>query len=178
MQINSRHAFLIRLSLAAMMAALSIVLCRLLGFSPGDRMVRIEIGFLPVALIGALFGPLWGALTYGVADLVGSLVTTGMNPLILVCKILTGFLFGFLPKRRHGAILPTVLVMLTVGVVIDVLLMSGVFTVYGYAPTYFSAMLTRLANAGVNLPIRILLYLLTVSAAEPAIKRLERSLLK
>jgi dihydrofolate synthase/folylpolyglutamate synthase len=167
---------LIKLSLSAMMAALSIVLCRLLGFSPGDSMLRIEIGFLPVALVGALFGPLWGALTYGVADLVGSLVTTGMNPLILVCKILTGLLFGFLPKRRRGAIIPTVLLMLTVGVVIDVALMSGVFVLYGYAPTYFSAMLTRLLNAGVNLPIRIFLYLLTLSAAEPAIKRLERSL--
>jgi ECF transporter S component (folate family) len=159
-----------------MMAALSIVLCRWLGFSPGDSMVRIEIGFLPVALVGALFGPLWAALTYGVADLVGSLITTGMNPLILACKVLTGFLLGFLPKRRRGAALRVVLVMLVVGVVIDVALMSGVFAIYGYAPTYFSAMITRVANAGVNLPIRIFLYLLTLSAAEPAIKRLERTL--
>ncbi len=159
-----------------MMAALSIVLCRYLGFSPPDSMLRIELGFLPIALVGALLGPLWGALTYGTADLVGSLLTTGMNPLILVCKILTGTLFGFLPRRGKNAVFPTVAVMLTVGVVIDVALMSGVFVLYGYAPTYFSAMLTRFFNAAVNLPIRILLYPLTIFAAEPAIKRLERSL--
>lgn len=177
------RTLLVATSFSAMMAALSIVLCRYLGFSPPDSMLRIEIGFLPIALVGALLGPLWGALAYGTADLVGSLLTTGMNPLILACKVLTGALFGFLPKRRGQttrqsafAVLRVVFVMLTVGVVIDVALMSGVFTLYGYAPTYFSAMLTRLFNAAVNLPIRILLYLLTLYASESAIKRLERSL--
>ena len=177
------HSPLVSASFSAMMAALSIVLCRYLGFSPPDSMLRIEIGFLPIALVGALLGPLWGALAYGTADLVGSLLTTGMNPLILACKVLTGALFGFLPRHRGQtsterivALFRVVFVMLAVGVVIDVALMSGVFVLYGYAPTYFSAMLTRLFNAAVNLPIRILLYLLTLYASESAIKRLERSL--
>ena len=158
------------------MAALSIVLCRLLGYSPPDSIIRIEIGFLPIAMVGVLLGPLWSGVTYGVADLVGSLLTTGMNPLILVCKILTGLLLGFLPKHRRTSLLGTVLVMAVIGVAIDTLLMSGVFVIMGYAPTYYSAFVTRAINAAVNLPIRILLFLVTLRASEPAILRLQRSL--
>ena len=43
-----------KLTLTAVMTALSIVLCRYLGYSPANTMFRVEIGFLPIALIAVL----------------------------------------------------------------------------------------------------------------------------
>ncbi len=152
---RGRDDLLIRLSLSALMVALSIVLCRWLGISPGDSMFRVELGFLPIAMLGYLAGPLWSAAAYGVADLVGSLLTTGMNPLILLCKILSGGVMGLFFHRKRPGVLRSLIAFLSIALVVDVFAMSGVFRLYGYAPTYLSALCARGINAAVNLPIRI-----------------------
>lgn len=171
-----RHQMLVRLSLSAVMAAASVVLCRYLGYSPPDSMYRVEIGFLPIAVVAILAGPLWSAASYGVADLVGSLLTTGMNPLILLCKVLTGVLFGLLLYRRRQSFFLVLLTMIVVGGAVDVLLMSGVFVIYGYAPSYIVALAARSANAAVNLPIRVLLLQLLWKFGGRFFERFERSI--
>ena len=90
---NSRAA-LIRLTTCAMMVALAIVLCRVLGFPQGGSAFRIEISFLPIAVVGVLYGPIWAAVAYGLTDFIGALLTTGINPFILICKIVFGLLMG------------------------------------------------------------------------------------
>lgn len=156
------HAAVLRLSLSAVMAAASIVVTRLVLFLiPLSGPYRIDIGFLPIAIVAILAGPLWSAAAYGVADLIGALMTTGMNPLILACKILTGALLGLLLyKKRPGILISAVTMLLVIGV-IDVLLMAGVFVQMGYSPSYGAALIERLLNAAINLPLRLpLLYLL------------------
>ena len=116
-----------KITLTAAMTALSIVLCRFLGYSPANTMFRVELGFLPIALIGLLAGPVYSFVGYGLADLIGSLITTGMNPLILCCKALSGLVLGLFLYRRRPS-LPLVLVTLFVlGAGVDVFLMSAVF---------------------------------------------------
>ena len=167
-----------KITLTAAMTALSIVLCRFLGYSPANTMFRVELGFLPIALIGLLAGPVYSFFGYGLADLIGSLITTGMNPLILCCKALSGLVLGLFLYRRRPS-LPLVLITLFVlGAGVDVFLMSAVFKVMGYAPSYAAALYTRTINALVNYPIRVIaLYLVCrfgLPAFENAIKRSRR----
>ena len=160
-----------KLTLTAVMTALSIVLCRYLGYSPANTMFRVEIGFLPVAVVGILAGPLYSGVCYGLADLIGSLVTTGMNPLILLCKIAAGLVLGLFLYRRRPSV-PLILVTLFVlGAGVDVFLMSAVFKVMGYAPSYAAALYTRTVNALINYPIRVVSLFLVCRFGLPALSR-------
>lgn len=147
---------LVRLCFTSVMVALSVVLCRFLGYSPANTMYRVEIGFLPIAAVAVLAGPLYSALGYGLADLLGALMTTGMNPLILACKVLFGLLLGLFLYRRRCGIFRVALTMTVIGVAVDMALMAGVFYWMGWSPSYWAAFSVRSANAAVNLPIRIL----------------------
>lgn len=79
----------------ALLAALSIVLTRLLAVTVGTY--RFSIGNMPIVLSGILFGPLAGALTGFVADFLGaSMLGTGWTPQLMVTPILMGLIPGVL----------------------------------------------------------------------------------
>lgn len=82
---------------SAMLAALSIVMARLLSFSVAGG-VRWSLDKFPLFLAGMFFGPVMGALTGFVADFVGSLMQFGFNPLLCLPAILYGLSGGLL---RH-----------------------------------------------------------------------------
>jgi ECF transporter S component (folate family) len=147
---------LVRLSFSALMVAASILLCRYLGFSRGDAAWRVEIGFLPIVMIGIFCGPMWSAAGYGAADCLGSLLTTGMNPFILGCKILTGLIFGLTFYRRRLSLWRILITMTVVALVVEIALMTPIFVFqFGYA--FRAALWYRLVTAAVNLPIRVVL---------------------
>ena len=160
-----------KLTLTAVMTALSIVLCRYLGYSPANTMFRVEIGFLPVAVVGILAGPLYSAACYGLADLIGSLITTGMNPLILACKIAAGLVLGLFLYRRRPPIWLILVSLFVLGAGVDVFMMSAVFKTMGYAPSYAAALYTRTINALVNYPIRVVSLYLVCRFGLPALSR-------
>ena len=76
----------------ALLAAISIVMARLLSFSTPDG-VRWSADKFPLFIAGMLFGPMMGAMTGFVADLLGSLLQFGFNPFLCPPAILYG-LFG------------------------------------------------------------------------------------
>ena len=160
-----------KITLTAVMTALSIVLCRYLGYSPSNTMFRVEIGFLPVALVGILAGPLYSTVCYGLADLLGSLITTGMNPLILLCKMAAGLVLGLFLYRRRPSIWLILTTLFVLGAGVDVFLMSAVFKIMGYAPSYSAALYTRTINALVNYPIRVVSLYLVCRFGLPALER-------
>ena len=150
-----------KMTATAAMVALSVILCRFLGIAPEGALWRFELGFLPLAFVGRLFGPWYSGLGYLVADIIGSFVHGyAPNPWISLCKLLTGFIMGvFFHKRRFK--FPTcAIAFLIIGFFIDFLLMSPIFIfMYGNEPSV--AFLTRAVNAAVNAPLRIgVLYLL------------------
>ena len=81
----------------AMLAAISIVMARLLCFATPDG-VRWSLDKFPLFLAGMLFGPVMGALTGFTADFLGSLMQFGFNPLLCLPAILYG-LFGGIFRR-------------------------------------------------------------------------------
>ena len=76
----------------AMLAAISIVMARLLCFATPDG-VRWSLDKFPLFLAGMFFGPVMGALTGFTADFLGSIMQFGFNPLLCLPAILYG-LFG------------------------------------------------------------------------------------
>ncbi len=82
---------------SAMLAAVSVIMARLLCFATPNG-VRWSLDKFPLFLAGMFFGPITGALTGFVADFIGSLMQFGFNPLLCPPAILYG-LFGGLLRR-------------------------------------------------------------------------------
>jgi len=81
----------------AMLAALSVVMARLLSFSVAGG-VRWSLDKFPLFLAGMFFGPVMGALTGFVADFTGSLMQFGFNPILCLPAILYGLSGGLLRR--------------------------------------------------------------------------------
>ena len=164
---------LLKITTSAMMIALSIVFCRVLGF-PTTGMWRVEIGFLPILIIAILYGPAWSAVSYGLADFIGALIWTGINPFILICKIIFGLLMGLVFYRKEKIGFPrNLLFFLFVGFVVDIVMMTPIFVfMFGY--TWKSAIIWRLAAFSVNTPVRIILTVLTDKFLLPSIYKQTR----
>ncbi len=82
----------------ALLAALNIVLARLIGLMP-NASTRFSIEAIPVFLAGVLFGPLAGGMVGFASDFVGCLFSgLGYNPMFCVPPILYG-VFGGLFRR-------------------------------------------------------------------------------
>jgi len=83
-----------------MLIALAFVLERLVPIVNAPTM-RITLAFIPMMTCGMFFGPIWGAFAFGVADILGWPIMGQIPiPLILVSRILTGFLFGIILYRE------------------------------------------------------------------------------
>lgn len=156
-----------------MMVALSVVFCRMLGF-PSTGMYRVEIGFFPIMIVAILYGPAWSAVSYGLADLIGALIFTGVNPMILLCKVIFGLLMGIVFYNREKiGLVRNILFFLLIGFVVDILMMTPIFVfMFGY--TWESAIIWRLAAFSVNTPARIILTALTDRVFLPAIYKYVR----
>ena len=84
------------LCLAALLAAMSLILGKFLQIpTPFAEFVRISFENLPVILAGLVLGPLAGAMTGAVADLVGCLAYGySINPIITLGAASVGLVAG------------------------------------------------------------------------------------
>lgn len=107
------------LAYCAMLIAVSVVLARLLSFTPMPD-VRISFDKFPLFLAGLFFGPLTGGIVGFVADLTGCLLSPfGFNPILCPPAILYGIFGGIfqlwlskkfsLPRLILGYLCPVVL---------------------------------------------------------------------
>lgn len=83
------------------MTALSIVLSKLVSIN--ISFLRIGFGFLPIAVLAIMYGPVIAAIGYGLADLIGAwlLPTGAFFPGFTVSAVLTGLIFGWVLYRRE-----------------------------------------------------------------------------
>ncbi len=91
-----------KLTMAGILVALSIVLGKVLSMTVGA--FRVSLENLPVILAGIWLGPIAGMTVGVVADLLGSiLVGFAINPLITVGAGVIGFVAGFVFRLPSGA---------------------------------------------------------------------------
>lgn len=78
----------------AFMVALEIVLSKLV--SVNISFLRIGFGFLPIAILAILYGPIWAGIGYAVGDVIGGFLfpTGAFFPGFTVTAVLTGVIFG------------------------------------------------------------------------------------
>ncbi len=147
----------------AAMTALSVVLCRYVGFSPEGTPFRFEIGFLPIAFVAYLFGPLYSATGYLIADIIGSLLS-GYAPNIWIsaCQMLFGAVMGLFLHGKAPSVKRTLLCFSVIAVFIEFFAKSPIFVLL-YAWEWKFTLWTRAVNALINLPIRIILYYFTLN---------------
>ena len=86
------------LCFAAMLAAMSLILGKFLQIpNPVQQIIRISFENLPVLLSGLTMGPLVGAMTGAVADLLGCvLYGYDINPLVTLGAAAVGLVSGFI----------------------------------------------------------------------------------
>lgn len=87
------------------MIALEIVLSKLVSIN--ISFLRIGFGFLPIAILAILYGPVWAGTCYAIGDLIGAFVfpTGAFFPGFTVTAFLSGVLFGLILYKRKVTLL-------------------------------------------------------------------------
>jgi ECF transporter S component (folate family) len=104
------------------MIALSVVLSKLI--SVNISFLRIGFGFLPIAVLAIMYGPVIAAIGYGVADLLGAwLLPTGtFFPGFTVSAVLTGIIFGVCLYKKEVTVVRALIASALVCLVVNLLL--------------------------------------------------------
>lgn len=135
------------LAMLAMLVAMSIICGKYLAFPVGNIM-RFSFENLPVILAGIMFGPVAGAVTGVIADLVGCvLVGYTINPILTVGAGFIGLLGGMVYK--YSSSLPlfarVVICVFTAHIIGSVLIKTFGLAVFYSMPLYV-LMLWRALN--------------------------------
>ena len=146
------------LTYCALLAALSVVLARLIGLMPSES-ARFSIEAVPIILAGLLFGPLPGALVGFAADFVGCLFSAfGYNPIFCLPPILYGLFAGMFRYRVAGK---NQLFWLIAAVFCPVLLGSILYQsaalAYVYDGVFLQGFLLRLGTRSIQFSITFVL---------------------
>lgn len=138
----------------SLLIAIEVILTRFCSIQ--TPIVRIGFGFLPIAIIGMMYGPLSAGVAYAIGDLLGvALFPTGsFFPGFTITAFLTGIVYGvFLynkPKtwpRIIGAVL-TVCLVINLG--LDTLWLSILM-----GKGYIALLPTRIMKAVLMIPVQI-----------------------
>lgn len=146
-----------RLVTMAFLIALEIILTRFCSIN--TPILRIGFGFVPVAMMGIMYGPLWAALGYAIGDILGMIIfPSGMFfPGFTLTALLTGFVFGFFLKGKEKVtwknVLPaSIIILFGLNLFLDTYWLS---IMMGDA---FAVLLpTRILKCAVMLPIHLIL---------------------
>lgn len=113
----------LRLVVMAFMIAISIVLTRFCSIN--TPIVRIGFGFLPCAIMGIMYGPLWAGAGYAIADVLGMVIfpNGAYFPGFTLTAFLTGLVYGFFYRNREvtlkSSILPNAIVSFGLNLILD-----------------------------------------------------------
>ena len=145
-----------RLVLLAFFIALEVILTRFCSIN--TDFIRIGFGFLPVAMVGIMFGPLWAGAAYAIGDVLGMLIFPSGQffPGFTVSAFLVGIIFGlFLHKKQpsyKNIILPVLIVCMGVNLFLDTFWLS---ILYGQA--YLVLFPVRIIKCAIMVPIQLIL---------------------
>ena len=137
----------------SLLIAIEVILTRFCSIN--TPIVRIGFGFLPIAIIAMMYGPLSAGISYAIGDILGMILfpTGSFFPGFTLTAFLTGVVYGvFLynkPKtwpRIIGAVL-TVCLVLNLG--LDTLWLSILM-----GQGYIALLPTRIMKAALMIPIQ------------------------
>ncbi|MBO4950764.1 MAG: folate family ECF transporter S component [Clostridia bacterium] len=160
---SSNKTNLKKLTAGAMMAALSIILERVISLMPASNImdIRISLSNVPLILAGILASPLVGGIAGVVSDIVGCFISGyAPFPILTLAPFVMGFLPGFIIKNDTKSFVKLVLAIFVTHLASSVLITTyGLSVMRGVA--FIPMLITRLPSMGINLAIdMVLVYLL------------------
>jgi len=151
------------LTTAAMLAAIAVVL----GFYkiPISNLIELRFQSFPIAISGALFGPVIGAIVGIIADVGGYLVkpTGPFFPGFTISSAITGIIYGIIlhKKAQKWELLGRIAIATVINTVIVGLLLNTEWLSLLYGNPFTAVLISRLPKELIMLPINIgVLYLL------------------
>lgn len=89
-----------RLIIIGLFIALEVILTRFCSIN--TPIIRIGFGFLPVAMLAIMYGPLWAGIAYALGDLIGMMIfpTGAYFPGFTLTAFLTGITFGIVLHKK------------------------------------------------------------------------------
>ncbi len=165
-----------RMVLLAMMVALNVVLGRFsVQFTPEVRLSIV--GFLPIALAGAMMGPMYGAVTGALGDIVNFLVFNyaygAYFPGYTLTALLSGCWYGLVLYRKELNWKRAVLCIVPV-ILVGEIGLNSVWTYLLYSKTFWAKLPVRVLTNVIECPLKVLLLLLLWRVT----KRLPKSMMK
>ena len=102
METKTQNQRLNKLVSCALLIAMEVVLTRFLSIR--TSVATIGFGFVPLAVSGIMFGPVYGFVVGGVADLIGATLwpVGAFHPGFTLTTALGGLTYGLLLHRRPG----------------------------------------------------------------------------
>lgn len=140
----------------AMLIALTIVVERLCSIS--TPYVRIGFAFVPIAMCGLLFGPVWGGVAYGIADLIGAALSTGIFPGITISRICSGVIFGLFLHRKEARFFPNVVCAALTEEIICALGLTTFFLALNSGTPFWGMLVTRLPQACIMTALQMVVF--------------------
>ena len=174
---KSTKSVITKVCIAAVLTAAGVLLDRLLTVS--TPAVKINLAFVPAAFGAVLLGPVYGAVIYGLTDLIGALLLPfgPYHPGFTVCAALMGFVYGmflyetpvninrltkngefvFRIVRHRVRLFPNIITAVLINCLIIGLLVNTVWVsmLYG-SKTYWGWFLYRLLEYAVLVPVQII----------------------
>ncbi len=161
------------LVLAAIFVAMNVILSRLGSIMLFNGSVRFSFGNIPLIVSGLILGPVVGAMTGGIADLLGFFINShggAFHPGFTLSSILTGAIPGvimFLSPTKKSSLFNVVVANISILVIVSLLLNT-----YWLSQLQGAAYLVLLpARAITSLIITVLNVLITY----PLVKSLEKT---
>lgn len=152
-----------RLTTSAMLLALSVIL----GFFkiPLSQASEIRLQFLPVAIEGVLFGPLYGAIVGGLSDTLCYIVrpTGAFFPGFTISAIIQGIIYGVLLKKERG--LPRIILAQALDTVIVSMLLNPLWLMMLYGTGFVALFTSRIVKVLIMFPINTVLLAVLIPLA-------------
>lgn len=134
--------------------ALNVVLSRFLSIN--TPVLRIGFGFVPIAVVAILYGPVYAAIAATIGDVIGGMFFSP-NPFFFgftVSAALIGVIFGVCLYKRQVSILNTSLSAVLINIIITLGLNTfWIKMISGQA--YLALLPTRFLQALIMIPVQI-----------------------
>lgn len=157
-----------KMVLLALLIALNIVLVRFGAIYLGPSL-RVTFGFIPIVMMGILFGPISAAVGAGIADFIGVILfPTGgaFFPGFTLSAMVTGFIYGKILYGHKLSIKRIVISNLLVIMIVQ-LLMNSLWLTMLYDKAFFVLISTKIIKSLAMLPIESFMIFLTYKYISP-----------
>ena len=140
----------------SLLIALEIILTRFCSIN--TAILRIGFGFLPIAIIAMMYGPLSAGIAYAIGDLLGMMIfpSGSFFPGFTLTAFLTGVVYGLVlykkPKTWGRIILAVCIVCLGINLCLDTVWLHILM-----GQGYLELLPTRVLKVAVMIPIQTIL---------------------